>query len=178
MLFRSVSKRPRSSTLASGGDTTGSGDASPRKSEASQPAKKRKEGDSGDPKSASESEPGGEDAVDIPTPSDDEGQGDATDGGLEAMASRVNRVGKGSRRLLTAEDKRKRFLAKYQGMTPEEILGPCSHFFWGWRPCVDLCLLADALSKTWRSSVYEHFARPRIITNGQGGVTHRFVCKR
>ncbi|KAL1947002.1 hypothetical protein VTO73DRAFT_13963 [Trametes versicolor] len=59
---------------------------------------------------------------------------------------------------LTAAQKRARFLAKYDGMTPVEIL--------------------DAVSKTWRSKVYDHFKPPKVIlAAAEGPNVHRFTCK-
>ncbi|OJT02144.1 Zinc finger BED domain-containing protein RICESLEEPER 1 [Trametes pubescens] len=59
---------------------------------------------------------------------------------------------------LTAAQKRARFLAKYNGMTPVQIL--------------------DAVSKTWRSKVYDHFKPPKVIpATTEGPNVHRFTCK-
>ncbi|PIL32862.1 hypothetical protein GSI_04980 [Ganoderma sinense ZZ0214-1] len=85
-----------------------------------------------------------------------EGDADATDGGVDAVRARVRRTRK--TRLLSAEEKRNRFLAKYAGMTPEQIL--------------------DAVARGWRSKVYEHFQPPTILRGEQGSVSYRFTCKR
>ena len=44
-----------------------------------------------------------------------------TDGGLPATTARIKRAQ--TTRLMSGEEKRKRFLAEYSGMTPEAILG-------------------------------------------------------
>ena len=44
-----------------------------------------------------------------------------TDGGITATTARIKRAQ--TTRLMSGEEKRKRFLAKYSGMTPEQILG-------------------------------------------------------
>ncbi|OJT07827.1 hypothetical protein TRAPUB_1273 [Trametes pubescens] len=46
------------------------------------------------------------------------GSDEATDGGIQAVASVARRA-----RILSAEEKRRCFKEKYQGMSPEEILG-------------------------------------------------------
>ncbi len=61
-----------------------------------------------------------EDTTAAADPQDDE-DAEATDGGVSAAAARVRRAGK--TRLLSGEEKRARFLAKYPGKTPEQILG-------------------------------------------------------
>ncbi|PIL25421.1 hypothetical protein GSI_13311 [Ganoderma sinense ZZ0214-1] len=58
---------------------------------------------------------------------------------------------------LTAAEKRARFLAKFKGVKPEDVL--------------------DSLSKTWQSDVYKHFKRPEIIGTKNGDITYRFRCK-
>ncbi|RDX41722.1 hypothetical protein OH76DRAFT_1303222, partial [Lentinus brumalis] len=81
---------------------------------------------------------------------------EATDGGIPAAAARVRRATK--TRLLSGEEKRTRFLAKYPGMSPEEIL--------------------DAIACGWRSNVYGHYKAPKVVRLGNGAIMHRFVCKR
>ncbi|PIL30809.1 hypothetical protein GSI_06977 [Ganoderma sinense ZZ0214-1] len=81
---------------------------------------------------------------------------DATNGGVDAVRACVRRTCK--MRLLSTEEKRNRFLVKYAGMTPEQIL--------------------DAIARGWRSKVYEHFQSPTILRGEQGSVTYRFICKR
>ncbi|OJT04047.1 hypothetical protein TRAPUB_5283 [Trametes pubescens] len=50
------------------------------------------------------------------------GGDEATDGGIQAIASVTRRARR--TRLLSADEKRHRFKEKYEGLTPEEILGP------------------------------------------------------
>ncbi|KAL1945891.1 hypothetical protein VTO73DRAFT_1893 [Trametes versicolor] len=75
---------------------------------------------------------------------------------VAAVAARVTLASKGP--LPRIGEKRAAFLEKYNGKTPEQIL--------------------DALSKKWRSDVYKHFMKPKIIQTPQGGVVHRFVCQK
>ncbi|OJT08548.1 hypothetical protein TRAPUB_554 [Trametes pubescens] len=88
-------------------------------------------------------------------PGDDPTANDA-DEPVAAVAARVTLASKGP--LPRIGEKRAAFLEKYNGKTPEQIL--------------------DALSKKWRSDVYKHFMKPKIIQTPQGGVVHRFVCQK
>ncbi|RPD53482.1 hypothetical protein L226DRAFT_466872, partial [Lentinus tigrinus ALCF2SS1-7] len=115
------------------------------------PAKRRKEGDASN--APTDDGEGGETTE---PEADPDGEAEATDGGVPALSARVRRSTK--TRLLSGEQKRARFLDKYAGMTPEQIL--------------------DRVSKGWRSRVYEHYQRPRIIRGPQGVIVHRFICKR
>ena len=131
--------------------------------------RRRQEADAAPPSQADASAnalPEGEDAA---------ADAEATDGGVAAARARVRRAGQS--RQLTAEQKRARFLEKYSGKTPEQILGESS----------DRCLTArlantldflDAVSKGWRSRVYEHFKAPIVVRGANGVVMHRFICKK
>ncbi|KAH9851006.1 hypothetical protein C2E23DRAFT_715465, partial [Lenzites betulinus] len=94
---------------------------------------------------------------------------DTMDGGVATVAARTKRPRRPQ--LLSADEKRARFRAKYAGKTHEEVLA--------------------IISQGWRSSVYKHF-RPPVIVPGPNGcvaytATHyfnsctavyRFVCKK
>lgn len=103
------------------------------------------------------------------------GGDDATDGGIKAIAS----VARHARRprLMSAEEKRRRFKEKYSGMTPEQILGE------DLPPCLlildtDICMSSATVSEGWRSSVYTHYRPPQIIPGPNGTSTYRFICKK
>ncbi|EIW58969.1 uncharacterized protein TRAVEDRAFT_48103 [Trametes versicolor FP-101664 SS1] len=81
---------------------------------------------------------------------------DATDGGIQAVASVARRACR--TRILSAEEKRQRFKEKYKGMTPEQILA--------------------TVSEGWRSSVYQHYRAPQIIPGPNGTSIYRFICKK
>ena len=120
-----ATKRPRAETQSQAAiaATGRSGRAAPVASSPSSPpakqvAKKQKKG-------ASSSAQPHEDVPDANlVPDVVEGDADATDGGIDSARARVRRAGKS--RLLTAQEKRDRFQAKYQGKTPEQILGALS----------------------------------------------------
>nr|VWO98345.1 PPM-type phosphatase domain-containing protein [Ganoderma boninense] len=106
-------------------------------------------GDTLDEVTNAESEP----AVDSDQPEPD---AEATDGSVDTVHARVRRARQ--TRLLSAEERRTRFLAKYAGRTAEQIL--------------------DAVARGWRLKVYEHFQPPTILRGEQGSVTYWFTCKR
>lgn len=93
--------------------------ARPRISDVASPPKKRlkdtanvsSDADEGDADEGDTNEAGAEAS----------GGDEATDGGIQAIASVARRARRP--RLLSAEEKRRRFKEKYAGMTPEQILG-------------------------------------------------------
>ncbi|OJT02096.1 hypothetical protein TRAPUB_7442 [Trametes pubescens] len=117
--------------------------ARPRISDVASPPKKRQK----DTVYSSDASDGGANAS---------GGDDATDGGIKAIASVARRARRP--RLMSAEEKRRRFKEKYSGMTPEQILA--------------------TVSEGWRSSVYTHYRPPQIIPGPNGTSTYRFICKK
>ncbi|KAI0750727.1 hypothetical protein C8Q80DRAFT_1268044 [Daedaleopsis nitida] len=80
------------------------------------------------------------------------GEEPSGDEGVQAVAARVRCAGKA--RPLSGKEKRTRFLAKYDGKTPEEIL--------------------DTIARGWRSKVYGHYLKLTVIRKSTG-VMHHFI---
>lgn len=104
------------------------------------------------------------------------GGDEATDGGIQAIVSVTRRARRP--RILSAEEKRRRFKEKYDGSTPEEILGEHDPTFAAlhWHPLTPYC--SAIVSNGWRSSVYNHYKAPKIIPGPNGTSVYRFVCKK
>ena len=121
-------KRRRSSQPESGVSAAASQDASAGSVQAVGSASKRRK-DEPSAVSADESATEGS-AADTSKEAEVEGDPEAMDGGVDAVHARATRA-RGKTRLLSAEEKRNRFLAKYAGKTPEQILGEQSFFLRG-----------------------------------------------
>ncbi|PIL35261.1 hypothetical protein GSI_01986 [Ganoderma sinense ZZ0214-1] len=87
---------------------------------------------------------------------DDDDDGNESDGALRALVARAKQA-RAEPSKWDADAKRARWNEKYGDMDVEEAVA--------------------AMSKKWRSTAYEHFHPPKIVTDNRGDVFCRFICK-
>ena len=105
---------------------------------------------------------------------DDDGDGDESDGGLRALVSRAKQA-RAEPAKWDADAKRARWNEKYGAMDVEEAVG--MFVFMSGHDCTANFVLLAAMSEKWRSTAYNHFEYPKIVTDNRGDTFCRFICK-